>query len=794
MATEEKQQRNGIESSSELPEGEDIREFSEEESRPHSGETGRPNKKPVKVARSGMVTGSRSGMSLKTKIVGSLVILLLFLAAITALSWHYLNDLAKNYITKINLTSTKLGDIDAKLARIAEQIRADILTGRQFEKNFVIMEEEAAVKQLDAIISKVREASKQGESLAKEGKIVGAEAIFADVNESVDNYERTFRETEKNIKSARTRISDNEKRIANARQELINIITKNIEATRSLAADYWIATKAEAEARMKERKVTTPTRDASITPAAPEKVEKEKQEITVSELVDIGRELEGLDKEQLQVRVNLERYIATRHNSDAEAARANLAQVQQIAVNARTLSNAITDLKLKEEVQLQLDEVKKTASEFSRRVEQVIADNVKNAAEITTLQSTINKNVSQLDAAGQAIKTLAEKELIDLQWKTINSEAETSKTDGEAALRAADTASTTVLIIGIIASVIALGITILMPRPIARAITDLLVGSSFIAEGDLTQELSVRSGDELGQLGDMFNTMRQYLYTLAERLQNASIQITSTTNEILASSEQQSRSSTEQANQVNELGSALTEISVSAEEMVKTAVSVQEQITQTSENSNDAVNAVQETIQGIERINVSNNTASEKINILNEKIDAIGEVMTTITGVADQTNLLSLNAAIEASKAGEQGKGFAVVANEIRRLADQTVIASQDIGNMIREVQTAANSAVMSMQTCGQDIKSGTSSVSNASDVLNTSNSGIQNLVPQIQQVSQSANQQTGGTKQTVESVEMMRVATSQVKDAAEQAKTSASELNVMAGQLRQAVQQFKLR
>jgi len=182
-----------------------------------------------------------------------------------------------------------------------------------------------------------------------------------------------------------------------------------------------------------------------------------------------------------------------------------------------------------------------------------------------------------------------------------------------------------------------------------------------------------------------------------------------------------------------------------------------------------------------------------KLSILNEKASNITQVVTTIVKVADQTNLLSLNAAIEAEKAGEYGKGFAVVAVEVRRLADQTAVATYDIEQMVREIQSAVSAGVMGMDKFSEEVRRGIGEMAQMGDQLSQIIQQVQALAPRIQMVNEGMQAQSTGAEQINQALLQLGEASSQTVDSLRQAGAAIDELNQVANNLRVGVSRFKV-
>ena len=182
-----------------------------------------------------------------------------------------------------------------------------------------------------------------------------------------------------------------------------------------------------------------------------------------------------------------------------------------------------------------------------------------------------------------------------------------------------------------------------------------------------------------------------------------------------------------------------------------------------------------------------------KLAVLNEKAGNISQVVTTITKVADQTNLLSLNAAIEAEKAGEYGRGFAVVATEIRRLADQTAVATYDIEQMVKEIQSAVAAGVMGMDKFSEEVRRGMQDVQQVGGQLSQVIQQVQALAPRVESVNEGMQAQATGAEQITQALTQLSEAAQQTVDSLRQSSQAIDELNQVAIGLRSGVSRFTL-
>jgi len=269
-----------------------------------------------------------------------------------------------------------------------------------------------------------------------------------------------------------------------------------------------------------------------------------------------------------------------------------------------------------------------------------------------------------------------------------------------------------------------------------------------VAGGDLSTRIEVGGRDETGQLLSALRNMMHSLAKIAGDVQNSGIQVNSSVTAIAATGKEQQATASEIAATTTEIGATSKEISATSRELVKTMneVSAVADRSATLANSGQAdLSRMEDTMRQVMEAATSINA---KLAVLNEKASNINQVVTTITKVADQTNLLSLNAAIEAEKAGEYGRGFAVVASEIRRLADQTSVATYDIEQTVKEIQSAVSAGVMGMDKFSEEVRRGIQEVQHVGGELSQIIQQVQALAPRVESVNEGMQAQATGAEQ----------------------------------------------
>ena len=272
---------------------------------------------------------------------------------------------------------------------------------------------------------------------------------------------------------------------------------------------------------------------------------------------------------------------------------------------------------------------------------------------------------------------------------------------------------------------------------------------SMAAKGDLTGDMMIFSAqDSVSQVAAGVKTMLNNLNNLVKQVQISGVQVTSSATEISATSKEQEATVAEQAASTNQIMSTITEISATGKELLSTMDAVRKVAENTAQSASQGQKAMisMETTMG--QMRTATETISSKLAVLSEKADNINTVVTTINRVADQTNLLSLNAAIEAEKAGEYGRGFSVVATEIRRLADQTAVATWDIEQMVKEMLSAVSAGVMSMDKFSEEVNRGVNDVAKVGIQLSHIIEQVQALLPKFETATEGMRLQAEGADQ----------------------------------------------
>jgi len=348
--------------------------------------------------------------------------------------------------------------------------------------------------------------------------------------------------------------------------------------------------------------------------------------------------------------------------------------------------------------------------------------------------------------------------------------------------------------VSLIVAILAAGLCgLLLMRAIMAPMHRIVEILGVMRTGDLSKRLNLARKDEFGEVETGFNDMMTELTALVAQAQRSSVQVTTSVTEIAATSKQQQATATETAATTTEIGATSREIAATSKDLVRTMTEVSTAADQASVAAGSGQQGLARMEETMHSVMGAADLVNAKLAILNEKAGNINQVVVTIVKVADQTNLLSLNAAIEAEKAGEYGRGFAVVATEVRRLADQTAVATYDIEQMVREIQSAVSAGVMGMDKFSEEVRRGMFEVQQVGEQLSQIIHQVQALAPRVLMVNEGMQAQATGAEQINHALVQLGDASSQTVESLRQASFAIDELSQVAVGLRSGVSRFKV-
>ncbi|MGG3889756.1 methyl-accepting chemotaxis protein [Metabacillus fastidiosus] len=391
----------------------------------------------------------------------------------------------------------------------------------------------------------------------------------------------------------------------------------------------------------------------------------------------------------------------------------------------------------------------------------------------------------------------------------------------DASEKVADT-KVDILVLGILAVLIGIGIAIFIGRLISKPVIEIADAANKISNGDLTVDnIKVKNRDEIGDLANSFNQMAGNLRVLIEKVSLNSIQVASSAEELTAGAEQTTQATHQIATSIqevaggaeiqgqgaNESSLAMKEMAVGIQQVAQTTSFVSELAIETSDEAINGNDSLQKVIHQMNTISEVVDNSASVVKELGEHSKEIEKIIEVITSIADQTNLLALNAAIEAARAGEHGRGFAVVADEVRKLAEQSKESADQIASLIRKIQGDTTHAVDVMDKGTQEVKVGIVVVHEAEEGFKKILRLIEQVTSQIQEASTSSEEISVSVEKVSVSIEeIARIArdsasnTQNVASASEEQlasmeeiTSSASDLSKMAEELQLHINQFKV-
>ena len=351
------------------------------------------------------------------------------------------------------------------------------------------------------------------------------------------------------------------------------------------------------------------------------------------------------------------------------------------------------------------------------------------------------------------------------------------------------------LVVGllVVATALTLLFAWLLTRSITLPIAQALEAAEEVAEGNLTRPITVDGNDEAGRLLAAMAKMQHKLRDTLQRIAGSATQLASAAEELNAVTDESARGLTQQNNEIEQAATAVNEMTSAVEEVARNAVSTSEASRNATTSAGDGRDLVQETVSAIERMSADVQATASLIGDLANESRDIGKVLDVIRGLADQTNLLALNAAIEAARAGEAGRGFAVVADEVRALAHRTQQSTSEIERMIGSIQTGTEHAVDSMRNSTERAESTLNIARGAGLSLDTINTAIVEINERNLVIASAAEEQAQVAREVDRNLVNIRDLSVQSATGASQTSAASSELSRLAVDLNGMVGRFRL-
>ena len=336
---------------------------------------------------------------------------------------------------------------------------------------------------------------------------------------------------------------------------------------------------------------------------------------------------------------------------------------------------------------------------------------------------------------------------------------------------------------------------IVLRQTVTKKINDFVAKVTDLArgEGDLTQQIIVQSNDEFGLLADEINFLVDKIRGIIVQISRTSEHVSASAVELQASAAQMASGAEEVASKVETVATAGEEMSATSNDIAQNCQMASQEAQLASASAVSGSHVVEETITVMNSIAERVSCSAKAVESLGNRSDQIGEIVSTIEDIADQTNLLALNAAIEAARAGEQGRGFAVVADEVRALAERTTRATREISEMIKAIQKETRGAVVVMEEGVVEVAKGSDKAADSGRALTQILQQIDNVNAQIHQVATAAEEQTATTSEISHNMQQITEVTVLTSRGARNSAAAADRLSTLADDLRRIVGQFKI-
>ncbi|MDT3718381.1 methyl-accepting chemotaxis protein [Pseudomonas oryzihabitans] len=416
--------------------------------------------------------------------------------------------------------------------------------------------------------------------------------------------------------------------------------------------------------------------------------------------------------------------------------------------------------------------------------------------QILALRRQVNAGTLSLDVLTARIATAQDKAKMDAMRALLGQikARETNLLDArtESMDDAKRQAMLTLIVGGVIAALLALGIAWSLSRTIVGRLAQAVTVARNIANGHLDSPITESGGDEVGQLLGAFGLMQEKLREMIQRIKQGTDQLVAAAQGISANSQQLSAAAQEQSSAASSMAATVEELTVSINHVADNANEAHDLSSQSGRLAQDGGRTIQASVDSMRSIAGTVQSSADRIGELGEHSERVSSIVSVIKGIADQTNLLALNAAIEAARAGEQGRGFAVVADEVRQLAQRTANSTQEIAAMIEKIQAATHAAMADMDVGVRQVNAGVDLANQAGEAVVSINTSSDNVVRVVNQISLALREQTAASHDVARNVERIAQMAQQNSEAIGETVQTAVSLDALAKDLNRQIGQFR--
>ncbi len=409
------------------------------------------------------------------------------------------------------------------------------------------------------------------------------------------------------------------------------------------------------------------------------------------------------------------------------------------------------------------------------------------SAVVYTKQEQVQAKRAEMDTVGPKVSTA-----LDELGELFTDEAKEVESAATSAIGVAQSVS-----VGLSGAALLLGVgaSLLIARSVVRPVRQVTDALKDIAqgEGDLTRRLNLTRKDELGELAGYFDSFVDKIHNVVREVASASRSVSAASTEIAASAEEMAQGLAKQEEQSGQVSSAVEQLSATVSDVANKSAQAAQAASASKTEALQGGEVVQNTVNEIAGIADEVKSSSRSVSSLGEKSEQIGRIIGVINDIADQTNLLALNAAIEAARAGEHGRGFAVVADEVRKLAERTTKATEEVGASIRDIQSGTGDAIKMIESSSQRVTKGVDLAGAAGEALKKIQHGSEQVGSMIGSIASATTEQSAATEQIARNIERINAVTKESAQGAQQAAQAASSLSENAEKLHKLVGRFKV-